>query len=179
MEVSLKNLGLDYIDSWVLHSPLRSMEQTLQAWLAMEKHVVKNKTKQLGISNCYDPKVFKHLYDKSSIKPKVLQNRFYSNSGYDIELRKFCSENNISYQSFWTLTANPHILNHQKTVSKAKKMNCSPAQLWFRYLIDIGITPLTGTTSTKHMQDDLACLDIKISDDIKNHFKEMIHLNIS
>ena len=47
----------------------------------------------------------------SRIKPKVLQNRFYSDSGYDRELRAFCLEKGIRYQTFWTLTANPHLLD--------------------------------------------------------------------
>ena len=40
----------------------------------------------------------------------MLQNRFYVDSGYDLELRQFCREQGITYQTFWTLTANPHVL---------------------------------------------------------------------
>lgn len=89
------------------------------------------------------------------IKPTVLQNRFYKESGYDRELRAFCKDNGIVYQSFWTLTANPQILEHQATQSVSKKYNKTPEQVLFRYLIQTGVCPLTGTCSEEHMRDDL------------------------
>ena len=46
----------------------------------------------------------------AGVKPAVLQNRFYADSGYDVELRAFCKENGVVYQSFWTLTANRDII---------------------------------------------------------------------
>ena len=44
------------------------------------------------------------------VKPAVLQNRFYADSGYDVELRRFCDVHGVVYQSFWTLTGNRDIL---------------------------------------------------------------------
>lgn len=75
-----------------------------------EEFVKEGKVHYLGVSNCYDPKLFKAIYGQAHVKPSFLQNRFYSDSGYDVELRKFCDANHIRYQSFWTLSANPHIL---------------------------------------------------------------------
>jgi diketogulonate reductase-like aldo/keto reductase len=66
--------------------------------------------RSLGISNTYDIRVLRQLFSEARVKPTVLQNRFYADSGYDEEIRQFCAENGIAYQSFWTLTANPHIL---------------------------------------------------------------------
>ena len=105
------------IDSLVLHSPLsdRNATQetgllTLEVWRAMERLVAAGGVRQLGISNCYDVDEFVQLYRAAAVKPAVLQNRLYRDTGYDTALRAFCRENNVRYQSFWTLTANPHIL---------------------------------------------------------------------
>ena len=83
---SLENLRTDRIDSLVLHSPLKTHDQTMQAWRAMESHVPE-KVGQLGISNCYDLHRFQRLYDDAAVKPRVLQNRFYAQSGHDVALR--------------------------------------------------------------------------------------------
>jgi hypothetical protein len=54
--------------------------------------------------------LLKNIYNSANIKPKFIQNRFYSKSGYDVNIREFCKEKDMVYQSFWTLTANPHII---------------------------------------------------------------------
>ncbi len=52
--VSLSNLQSSYIDSLVLHSPLRTHEETMTVWRAFEDAVAAGQVRQLGISNCYD-----------------------------------------------------------------------------------------------------------------------------
>lgn len=163
-EVSKKNLQTHYIDSLVLHSPLSSFHDLTTVWEAMEEIVQRGEAKQLGISNIYDLKILKDLYAMSRIKPSVVQNRFYQESGYDKEIRSFCKENNIIYQSFWTLTANPHILQSAELIELSQKYNKNVIQLFFNYLHQIGITPLTGTTDMEHMRSDLESFDIVLDD---------------
>lgn len=157
--VSQNNLGCDFIDSLVLHSPLPRFTQTMEAWQAMEKLVEEQSVAQIGISNCYELKILKDLYEKAKIKPSVLQNRFYKETGYDKSLRNFCKEHKITYQSFWTLSANPHLLDNKKILQLAEKYNKTAPQILFRYLNQISVVPLTGTCSEKHMKDDLAIFD--------------------
>lgn len=108
--ISCTNLRSEYIDSLVLHSPMAQFAETLTVWRAFEEIHAQGRVRQLGISNCYSLNTLKQLYSEAVVKPTVLQNRFYAESGYDEEVRQFCKENGIAYQSFWTLTANPHIL---------------------------------------------------------------------
>lgn len=159
---SQKNLGTDYVDSLVLHSPLSRWDQFLIVWQAMESIHDRGGARQLGISNCYDPALFQRLYQEARVKPSVLQNRFYADTGYDKELRAFCRERDIVYQSFWTLTANPHILRSRFVQELARQHQRTAEQIFFRFLTQIGIVPLTGTTSDQHMQDDLSIFDFKI-----------------
>jgi diketogulonate reductase-like aldo/keto reductase len=162
-QVSLQNLQTDYLDCLVLHSPLPSSRQTHEVWYAMEALVKSGRVKQLGLSNCYDPAVLKDLYSNATIKPAVLQNRFYANTDYDHTIRAFCRQHDIIYQSFWTLTANPELLTDSSIQDLAAKLQRTPAQVFFRFLTQIGIVPLTGTTSTMHMQQDLAIFDFELS----------------
>jgi len=155
---SLRNLGTEYIDSLVLHSPLNTEENTLAAWGAMEEIKLQGKVKQLGISNCYDLSLLRALYEKAKVKPAVVQNRFYLESGYDKELRKWCADRNILYQSFWTLTANPFILSNPSVRKLSSKYGCTEPQVFFKYLIEKGIVPLTGTCDPLHMKQDLDVL---------------------
>ena len=108
--VSLRNLRTDWLDSLVLHSPLPDFAQTEVAWRALEAIVDRGGARQIGISNCYDLATLRRLHDAARIKPAVVQNRFHDQTGYDRGIRAYCREHGIAYQSFWTLTANPHLL---------------------------------------------------------------------
>lgn len=154
-ETSKTNLDTNYIDSFLLHSPLTPFSDLLIVWRAMETIYKRGEALRLGISNCYDLEVLQRLYNEVEIKPSIVQNRFYRDSGYDATLRKWCATHKIVYQSFWSLTANPHILESKELKALAMKYRKSEAQIFFAYLISQGIVPLSGTTSPEHMLQDL------------------------
>jgi len=159
---SLRNLQTDYLDSLVLHSPLPKLEDLREVWQAMENIVDAGKARQLGISNCYQTERLQDLYQWARIKPAVVQNRFYAQTGYDRDIRDFCRRHGMLYQSFWTLTANPALLAHGTVQSLVQRYQRSPAQIFYRYLTQIGIIPLIGTTSASHMKEDLAIFDFEL-----------------
>lgn len=156
---SLVRLGCDYVDGLVLHSPLASRAATLDAWRAMEHGVARGMVRQLGISNCYALAEFDALYRAATIKPAVLQNRFYARTRHDRELRAYCRAHDVVYQSFWTLTANPEALASATLRNLALRHRCAPAQILYRYLTHIDVVPLIGTSSVAHMREDLAIFD--------------------
>jgi len=160
---SLQNLQTNYLDSLVLHSPLPNQKQLLEVWQSMELLVLDGQVKQLGISNCYNLKQLELLYNTVQIKPAIIQNRFYADTQYDKSIRDFCNQQNIIYQSFWTLTANPNILANSIVQRLAARYKLSSAQIFFRYLSQIKIVPLTGTTSATHMCEDLAIFNFDLS----------------
>jgi diketogulonate reductase-like aldo/keto reductase len=161
--VSLRNLQTDYLDGLLLHSPFPSARQTLEVWQAMEALVEVGGIRQLGISNCYQLEQLEALYDSARIKPAMVQNRFHAETGYDREIRSFCREHRLIYQSFWTLTANPQVLAHRLVARLASKHRRTPAQILFRYLTQIGVVPLTGTRSETHMREDLGIFEFELA----------------
>lgn len=173
-EVSKKNLKTSYIDSLLLHSPLFPFSNLMSVWHAMETLYEQGEVLQLGISNCYDLEVLKRLYNEADIKPSVVQNRFYAESDYDMELREWCQTHEIKYQSFWSLTANPHILGSDTLIKLAIKYQKSEAQIFFTYLMSQNITPLSGTTSQEHVQQDLEVSDLILSDNEINAITSLL-----
>jgi diketogulonate reductase-like aldo/keto reductase len=143
-----------------MHSPFEEFEDTMRAWRTMETYVDAGTVRGLGISNCYDHAQFTTLYEMAKHKPKVLQNRFYADSNFDTELRRFCKERGIWYQSFWTLTANRDALALPQVHELADAKNLTPQTLLFAFLMSLGyVTPLSGTTSETHMKHDVDVMD--------------------
>lgn len=153
--VSRENLRIDRIDSLLLHSPLFPYGKMMEVWRAMEELVDEGHVRQIGISNLYDLSWHQKLFQDATIKPAVIQNRFYAESGYDKAIRMWALAEGIVYQSFWSLTANPHLLGSEMLLNLARHYGKTPAQIFFAYLNARGIVPLIGTTSQEHMKDDL------------------------
>lgn len=175
IEKSLENLRTSYIDSILLHGPLRTHEDNLVVWKTLERFVDDGKVYQLGVSNFYKVSELKKLYDDVRIKPKILQNRFHEDTGYDLTIRQFCNEYNIIYQSFWTLTANPHILRNVDVINFARRRSKTPAQLFFAYLMQCGIVPLTGCTSEVHMIEDLDAMQLQLTPEEMSTFDHFVN----
>lgn len=169
-EASKKNLQTQYVDSLILHSPVAPYAVLMKVWGAMEAIQTAGGARQLGISNCYNTETMRQLYADANVKPAVVQNRFYQETGYDAALRSWCSNHGVIYQSFWTLTANPHILGSNTVRALSQKYNKTEAQIFFRYLNQSSIVPLTGTASKQHMREDLNVFDFELTSD---NLKEM------
>jgi diketogulonate reductase-like aldo/keto reductase len=157
---SLKNLrheaeseDTSYVDCLLLHSPLPTVEQTLQAWKLLESYVP-TQIRTIGISNVTLP-VLQAIYKNATIKPSVVQNRFYPQTRYDLPLRAFCTEHNIMYQSFWTLTGNPSLLKSKPIAALAQAAEVDIAVALYALVMEQGIVVLNGSTSTEHMRGDL------------------------
>ncbi|RAH49364.1 putative aldo-keto reductase (AKR) [Aspergillus brunneoviolaceus CBS 621.78] len=146
-----------YLDMLILHSPLPTMAQTLEAWQTFETYVP-HRIRNLGISNT-DLSVLKELFTQAQVKPSVVQNRFYADTEYDVALRAFCREQHIVYQSFWTLTANPDLVHSNAVQSLARRAELSPAAALYCLVLGLGYTTvLDGTTNTARMEEDSAAL---------------------
>lgn len=142
-----------YIDTLVLHSPMPTITETLEVWSTLEQYVP-GEIRNLGISNC-NLFTLMDLYERANIKPAIVQNRFYSDTKFDIGVRKFCQERNIIYQSFWTLSANPGLIKSPEVRRLAQELNISPhAALYCLVMALENIVILNGTTNTAHMRAD-------------------------
>jgi diketogulonate reductase-like aldo/keto reductase len=159
---SQRNLRTDFIDCLVLHSPMPTARETLSAWRVFESLADAGLIGALGISNCYRLAELELLYGSARIKPAVVQNRFYAETGYDRDIRAFCARHGIVYQSFWTLTANPQLLADEAIARLAETHGRTPAQILFRYLTQSGAAPLTGTRSEAHMREDLSIFEFEL-----------------
>eukprot|EP00397_Hematodinium_sp_SG-2012_P037361 GEMP01040480.1.p1 GENE.GEMP01040480.1~~GEMP01040480.1.p1 ORF type:complete len:224 (+),score=45.47 GEMP01040480.1:271-942(+) len=158
VQESLRNLRMDYIDSLLLHSPMPTMEESLEVYRTLEGFVRDGVIGKLGVSNWYDLRTFRQFYDEVTIKPSFVQNRFVKDFGHDVELRKFLRSLDppVEYQGFWTLTGNIAVVQKSVVRSIAKSNHMTPEVLWYRFLVQEGIIVLNGTQN--HMTEDLAVL---------------------
>jgi diketogulonate reductase-like aldo/keto reductase len=162
---SLTHLGTEYVDSYVLHGPHQRRglgEADWEVWAAMEELYHLGETKMIGISNVTAGQLTE-LCEQANIKPMVVQNRCYAALGWDKEVRDICQAYGIIYQGFSLLTANRRVLADPEIRTIAQRLRTGSAQVIFRFAMQIGMLPLTGTTSQQHMKEDLEAEQLVLS----------------
>ncbi len=154
---SLAHLHTDYLDSYVLHGPYQRQglgEADREVWAAIEGLYRSGKTKMIGISNVTAEQLAQ-LCAQATVKPMMVQNRCYAALGWDKEVREICRAHSIIYQGFSLLTANQGIFAEPSIRAIAKRLGVGLAQVVFRFAMEVGMLPLTGTTNPQHMKEDL------------------------
>jgi diketogulonate reductase-like aldo/keto reductase len=85
--------------------------------------------------------------------------------GWDVQVRAFCRAHGIIYQGFSLLTANLRELRSDRFREIVMRTRRTPAQVVFRFALQVGMLPITGTTDGTHMREDLGAFDFELSAD--------------
>lgn len=163
---SLEHLQVETIDSYVLHGP--SQRRGLGAfdrevWRAMEELHTAGKTRHLGISNVALDQL-EELLTIAKVRPAFVQNRCFARTGWDRAIRDLCRRHDIVYQGFSLLTANVTELRSGRFRALVARLGKTPAQVVFRFAVQVGMLPLTGTTDAAHMAEDLGAFGFELSE---------------
>lgn len=163
---TLRQLHTNYIDSYLIHGPYTAgglHDADREVWRTMEDLCRSGKARKIGVSN-FNFRQLEELFEEATIKPMFVQNRCYAQTGWDRAIREFCLDNEIVYQGFSLLTANPHVVNSEGVANIAERLGATPQQVIFAFCRQVGMLPITGTTRLQHMKEDLTSLDLKLSD---------------
>ena len=163
---SLEHLGVETIDSLVLHGPERGRGLTRtddEVWRTFEELHAAGSVAFLGISNVSRAQL-ELLLERAHVAPAFVQNRCFANHGWDAAIRAICDEQGIRYQGFSLLTANRKVVGGPLVREIADRVGASPEQVVFRFALHVGMIVLTGTTNPAHMRDDLSCTGFALTD---------------
>ena len=154
---SLEHMGVERIDSYLLHGPSQAAglgAADWAAWRAMEAIHDSGRARLLGVSNV-SVEQLRQLCGDARVAPRFVQNRCYAIQGWDRPVREFCAAHDIVYQGFSLLTANREVMAHPEVARIAQRHSRAVSQIVFRFALDVGMLPLTGTTDPDHMRADL------------------------
>jgi diketogulonate reductase-like aldo/keto reductase len=155
---SLDHLGLDRLDSVLLHGPsvpVGLADDDWAAWRALEDLQRSGSTRAIGISNVSADQLELLLAD-ATVAPAFVQNRCFTRPAADRAVRDLCRRSGTAYQGFSLLTGNPRMLHAPQVHAIAERLGATVPQVVFRYCLERGMVVLTGTTSSRHMAEDLA-----------------------
>lgn len=162
---SLEHLRTEYVDSLVLHGPSLAhglADEDWEAWRAILALVKSGGARLAGVSNVSAAQLDEIC--RAGDAPAFVQNRCYARRGWDRDVRAICRAHDVVYQGFSLLTANQRELSSTAVRQIAAHRNRTPAQVVFRFALQVGMLPLTGTSDARHLREDLAALDFALDD---------------
>lgn len=175
-ESSLEHLQVKTIDSYLLHGPTQReglASDDWQAWQAMEELHDGSRVRLIGVSN-FTLGQLQELCGAARVRPAFIQNRCYANRRWDRQIRHFCAANGVTYQGFSLLTANRLVAAHPEIQRLAQRYGRTESQIIFRFALDAGMIPLTGTTDPAHMEDDLKVFEFRLQPDEINRIENLV-----
>ena len=165
-EESMKKLGLDYLDLYMIHWPAVARwhddwrEINASTWRALEKLYKEGRVKAIGVSN-YLAHHVKALMEDTEIKPMVNQIEYHPGFG-QLESAEFCMENGIVVEA-WSPFGTGDVLKNAQLRRIAGKYNKTTAQICLRWLLQKGIVPLPKSTHEKRINENTQVFDFELS----------------
>lgn len=162
---SLEDLGVDYIDLYLMHWPSQSYEMNLETYHALEQMQKEGYIRSIGVSN-FQIHHLEHLLPYVNIKPVMNQIELHPGLSQN-KLVDYCLSNDIlvtSYGPFMKLEA----FNMPIIQALATKYNKSPAQICIRYLIDRNIIAIPKSIHFDRIEENFNVFDFKIAKDDVN-----------
>lgn len=161
IDTSLRKLGVDYIDLYLLHQPYFD---TIGAWQALVEAQKEGKIKSIGVSNM-TPRLFNDFISQTKIKPAVNQvecNPYFQQK----ELREVLKKHGTLLEAWYPLGhGNKELLNNEILVKLAQKYHKSAVQIILRWHIQEGNIALPKATSEAHIKGNIDVFDFALSDE--------------
>lgn len=160
IDESLKKLGMDYMDLYLLHQPYGDI---YGAWRALEEAQKAGKIKSIGVSNFY-PDQLKNLELMSDVKPAVNQ----------IEVSPWFQQDNdvawnqkegVTVEAWAPFAEGKHDIFTNETLAKiGEKYGKKNGQVILRWLIQRGIVVIPKSVHKTRMAENFDVFDFELSD---------------
>jgi len=187
---SLADLGLDYLDLYLVHWPVafergdvpfpKNEDGTvrydttippIETWLAMEKLLAKGLVKSIGVSN-FNSEQIADVLAKGSIVPVTNQVEChpYLNQA---KLFNLCKDKGITLTAYsplgspdrpWAKPDDVKLLDDQKIVAMAAKYGKSPAQIIIRWQVQRGVIVIPKSVTPARIVENSSVFDFKLTD---------------
>jgi diketogulonate reductase-like aldo/keto reductase len=176
---TLKRLGLEYLDLYLIHWPMPARGFYSETWRAFEKLYMDGLVRAIGVSN-FEAHHLQTLLRGCDIPPMVDQiefNPYMANT----RLREYCRKNDITVEA-WAPLGGPvntaenspdesvaagggqwPLLQHPVVLEVAEEVGRTPAQVVLRWELQSGVVPLPRSMDPDHIRQDFAVFDFELS----------------
>lgn len=158
-ERSLDNLGVDYLDLYLVHWPVPGVR--LETWRAMERLYTEGLCRAVGVSN-YTIRHLEELLAAASVVPAVNQvecHPFLQQAA----LLEYCRERGVALQAYSPLVKALR-LDDPTLVNVASRHGKTPAQVLLRWQVQRGVSAIPKATGREHLRENIDIFDFELGE---------------
>ncbi len=161
IETSLRKLGLDYMDLYLIHQPYGDVPS---AWKAMEEAKAAGKIRSIGVSNM-TPAIWNSFVPKFDTMPSVNQvefNPYYQQK----EIRKIMAESNVQLEGWGPLgQGNKEMIANPVITKIAEKHGKDNGQIILRFELQEGAIIFPKSTNPARIKSNMEIFDFVLTDE--------------
>lgn len=159
-DASLKRLGTDYVDLYLIHWPSAHRGLFVDTWKAFVKLKEEGRAKSIGVSNFY-PEHIEKIIAETGVTPVINQIELHPDF-QQREARAFHEKHGIATQS-WSPLGQGKLLAHPAIADIAAKLDRTPAQVIIRWHIDNGLVVIPKSVTPSRISENFKVFDFKLS----------------
>ena len=169
IDTSLKKLGADYMDLYLIHQPYGKVDE---AWRAMEEAKAEGKIRSIGVSNM-SPVLWNKFIPHFKTKPAVNQVEF-NPLFQQKEIRKLMAETGTKLEAWYPLGhGNAGLLCHPVITGLAKKYGKNAGQIILRFEVQEGVITLPKSTNPERIRTNLEIFDFALTEEEMNRMRSL------
>lgn len=161
LERSLDDLGLSYLDNYLIHWPLPSLGRYREVYGELMAAREEGLIRRLGVSN-FLPEHLTALYDAYGEWPAINQIELHPYFPQQT-LLAWCQERGIEVQAWSPLGRKTDLLSNETVTTMAHAHGCTPAQLVLAWHLARGCAPIPKTDSTERAAENLAAVSLRLT----------------
>ncbi|MEV6354015.1 aldo/keto reductase [Streptomyces hydrogenans] len=161
-DASLAELGLAYLDLYLIHWPTPARDLYVDSWRAVERLTSEGRIRAAGVSN-FQPAHLRRLLDSSSLVPAVNQIELHPGLQQS-ELRAFHAEHGIATEA-WSPLAQGAVLDDPAITAIAARTGKSPAQVVLRWHLQLGNVVIPKSVTPARIRQNLDVFDFRLTDE--------------
>jgi diketogulonate reductase-like aldo/keto reductase len=158
-EVSRRKLGLDFLDLYLIHWPVKVKYK--DSWKALEKLYEEGLVRAIGVSN-FQISHLEDLMSGSNVVPAVNQVEYHPRLT-QVELSNFCKGNGIQLEA-WSPLMQGHLLTNPTIVELSKTYNKTPSQIILRWDLQHGVVTIPKSIHADRIEDNAKIFDFELAE---------------
>jgi diketogulonate reductase-like aldo/keto reductase len=159
---SMKRLGIDVLDLFLIHWPLPMFDKYVETWQALEHLLADGRVRSIGVSN-FEIEHLERLANETDIIPALNQVELHPEFPQE-ELRAYHDSHGILTESWGPLGQSKGLLDDARVIEIAKKNGRTPAQVVLRWHIQVGNVVIPKSVTPHRIEENIDIFDFELDE---------------